>query len=383
MKLAYTLAVACFGVIAFQARAQPPAATPAPAANAPPCGTFQSVETLADGRVTFRVCAPRATTITFRDDNSTAVTFAKAANGLWSGTSSRPVPADTYRYFFTIDGVRTVDPQATAFSENRSGSMGVYEVRGPAGAFQTFNPDIPHGAVARLDYWSKALGAQRRLHVYTPPGYETGRGRYPVFYLLHGAGDNDSAWTTAGHAHLILDNLIAAGKAKPMIVVMPAGHTPGVAGATGPGAASAADDFGRDFFTDVLPLVEKRYRTINNANNRAVAGLSMGGGHTINQVGLPHPEMFHYVGVFSMGLQPQAVAAYDQRLGSKLAQGSKELKLLWYGMGKEDFLYATVAPTRALWDKHGLKYVYRESEGGHTWMNWRAYLNEFVPLLFK
>ena len=196
-------------------------------------------------------------------------------------------------------------------------------------------------------------------------------------------GDNDNAWTTIGRANYILDNLIASGKAKPMIVVMPAGHTPLAPGATLPAPGMSNEDYGRDFLGDVMPFVEKRYRTINNADNRAVAGLSMGGGQTMTQVGLPHPELFRYVGVFSMGLQDKQIDAYEQRMGAKLDEGAKSLKLLWYGMGKTDFLYATSAPTRALWDKHGLKYTYRESEGGHTWANWRAYLNEFAPLLFR
>jgi enterochelin esterase-like enzyme len=166
-------------------------------------------------------------------------------------------------------------------------------------------------------------------------------------------------------------------------VLWPAANTRWPWGATPPPPGMSGEEYGRDFLGDVMPLIERRYRTINNADNRAVAGLSMGGGQTMTQVGLPHPELFRYVGVFSMGLREPMIAGYEERFGGKLDQGAKSLKLLWYGMGKTDFLYATAAPTRALWDKHGLKYIYRESEGGHTWANWRAYLNEFAPLLFR
>jgi len=223
------------------------------------------------------------------------------------------------------------------------------------------------------------LNVRRRVHVYTPPGYEKGKGVYPVLYLVHGAGDSDDSWTSVGHAHYILDNLIASGKARPMIIVMPAGHTP-----DRPGADMLTNTgFRDDFLKDLVPYVDAHYRTTAKPDARAMAGLSMGGAHTI-QNGLTHPELFHYIGVFSMGLQSaEQASAYAARNDAALKQGAKAFKLVYYAMGKDDFLYATVAPTRATLDKYGISHVYKESDGGHTWINWRRYLADFAPRLFK
>jgi enterochelin esterase-like enzyme len=215
-----------------------------------------------------------------------------------------------------------------------------------------------------------------------PPGYLKGSTKYPVLYLVHGAGDSDDSWTGVGRAHYILDNLIAAGKARPMIIVMPFGHTP-----DRPGTDTLANtDFGDDLIKDLMPQVEASFRTINRADSRAMAGLSMGGSHTI-RYGLTHPELFHYVGVFSMGLGMGAnrddVARYEAANEAALKRGAREFKLVYYAMGKEDFLYATVAPTRAMLDRQGIRHVFNESGGGHTWINWRRYLNDFAPRLFK
>jgi enterochelin esterase family protein len=195
---------------------------------------------------------------------------------------------------------------------------------------------------------------------------------------VHGAGDSDASWTTAGHAHYILDNLIAARKAKPMIVIMPFGHTP-----ERPNSNMLANtDFADDFLKDLIPYVEANYRTINAPASRAMAGLSMGGAHTLN-TGLPHPELFGYVGVFSMGLMnAQQAADYGTANDAGLKEAAKRTRLVYYAMGKTDFLYSSVAPTRALFDKYGIKHVYHESEGGHEWVNWRRYLEDFAPRLF-
>jgi enterochelin esterase family protein len=256
-------------------------------------------------------------------------------------------------------------------------------VSGPAGDFQTWKAEVPHGTVSTIEYWSKSIGAKRRAHVYTPPGYMKGAGNYPVLYLVHGAGDSDDSWTSVGHANNILDNLFAAGKARPMIVVMPFGHTPDRPG----GDILNNNDFGNDLLTDLMPYVEANFRTANTPDSRAMAGLSMGGSHTIRN-GLTHPELFHYVGVFSMGLGlgnngAAQVADYEKANDAALKRGAKDLKLLYYAIGKDDFLYGTVAPTRGIFDKYGIKHVYNESEGGHTWINWRRYLTDFAPRLFK
>ena len=230
------------------------------------------------------------------------------AEGVWEGTFG-PVPAGAYRYVFAVDGVTVVDARNPMTSQTNTTVYSLAVVPGSE-VFDTKN--VPHGAVASVHYNSTALGGIRRMHVYTPPGYESNRDRYPVFYLLHGAGDVDDSWTSVGRAGFILDNLIAAGKAKPMIVVMPAGHVNGAGAALGgtvpaaaaqgmPGIGSGPDPFANDFQTDLLPYVEKNYRVLTDRQSRAIAGLSMGGNQTLN-IAIPHLEKFAYIGVFSSGI---------------------------------------------------------------------------------
>jgi enterochelin esterase family protein len=257
--------------------------------------------------------------------------------------------------------------------------------------------NVPHGAVASVTYYSSALKADRRMHVYTPPGYETGRRKYPVFYLLHGAGDSDHSWSSVGRAGFILDNLIADKKAKPMIVVMPAGHTRAPATA---GFLSATDAFSADFLTDIVPYVQKHYRASTERSDTAIAGLSMGGAQTLN-IAVPHLDQFAYIGVFSSGLigvfpnpgrgggPPTAPAEsssdWETRNAARLndANLKKGLKLLWLSTGKTDFLLDTTVRTVELLKKRGFAPVYQESAGGHTWLNWRDYLHEFAQQLFQ
>jgi enterochelin esterase-like enzyme len=238
------------------------------------------------------------------------------------------------------------------------------------------------------------------MHVYTPPGYESGKGKYPVFYLLHGAGDCDDSWTSVGRANFILDNLIASGKAKPMIVVMPAGHTSASGG--GRGAAPAGgppprDEFAEDFVKDVMPFVEKNYRVVADRAHRAIAGLSMGGSQTLN-IATPNLEKFAYVGVYSSGLfgggrgaapangapAPAFGATWEQTNRAALdnANAKKGLKVLWFATGVDDTLIGTTRSTVELLKKHGFAPVLKETSGGHTWLNWRSYLIEFAPQLF-
>jgi len=235
--------------------------------------------------------------------------------------------------------------------------------------------------VAVFEYWSASLGAKRRAHIYTPPGYMHDGKRYPVLYLVHGAGDSDDSWTSTGHAQYILDNLLAAGKARPMIIVMPFGHTPDRPGTN----ILANNDFGNDLLKDLIPAIDASFRTVAKPQSRAMAGLSMGGAHTIRN-GLTHPEVFRYVGIFSMGLglggNQAEVADYEKQNAAALARSAKELKLVYYAIGKEDFLYGVAAPTRAMLDRQGIHHIYNESGGGHTWINWRRYLNDFLPRLF-
>jgi len=363
--------------------------------QAPP---VQSFEVLPDGRVTFRLCAPQAHEVLatssdagevipmgFPGGTPQGLALTRDDTGLWSGTTAKPFKPGPYRYAFRVDGIRTADPYAQAFSRTRYGIEAVLEV--PGSRFQAWDASLPHGAVASVDYWSASLKSRRRAHVYTPPGYEKGGNqRYPVLYLVHGAGDNDESWTGIGHANQILDRMIAAGKVKPMIVVMPDGHTPDAARAID----FHAHDFGDDLTRDLIPLIDRTYRTTPTADARAMAGLSMGGSHTIRE-GLTRPGTFHWIGIFSMGVgigsqtgvDPKRIEEFATENAAALKQAGRDMHLVYFAMGKEDFLYASVKPTREVFDRFGIAHVYHESEGGHTWMNWRDYLADFAPRLFK
>jgi enterochelin esterase family protein len=327
-------------------------------------------------------------------------------NGVWSVTTA-PVPAGAYRYNFNVDGVTTIDPRSPATSVSNNNIWSLAIVPGSE-LFDT--KAVPHGAVAKVTYYSAPLKRHRQMHVYTPPGYESGAQRYPVFYLLHGAGDSDEAWSSVGRAGIILDNLIATKQAPPMIVVMPAGHTngpnPGVGAPAAPLAIAPGepDEFSQDFTMALRPYIEKTYRVRAGRESRAIAGLSMGGSQTMN-IAFANLNDYAYVGVFSSGIlggggargrgaAPAAVPAtppppfgeaWEKRNLAMLdnAAAKKGLKVLWFSTGTEDGLIDTTRSTVALLKKHGFTPTYIESAGGHTWLNWRDYLSQFTPLLFK
>jgi len=396
-------------IFVFSALAQPAAPsnqqTPAPAVVSP--------EVLADRQITFRLLAPQAENVRLIGSDIPGVgggkPMTKGDNGVWELTIG-PIASGSYRYNFNVNGVAVIDPRNPLVSESNNNVWSL--VHAPGSEFSD-TKNVPHGAVAAVTYYSTALGKFRRMHIYTPPGYESGQGKFPVFYLLHGAGDCDDSWTSVGRAGFILDNLIAAKKAKPMIIVMPAGHTRPFGRGPAPGSAqpggSAApppDEFIQDFMTGIMPYVEKNYRLLAGRENRAIAGLSMGGNQTLN-IALPNLEKFGYVGVFSSGLlnvfarqapgagaPPAANApaqitpageAWLKQHQVKLddANLKKGLKLLWVGIGKDDFLLNSSRSTVELLKKHGFTPISRETEGGHTWINWRNYLNEFAPQLFQ
>jgi enterochelin esterase family protein len=369
---------------------------------------FRSPEVMSDRRVTFRIFAPKADEVrlagTDIPHNSQGLTMAKADNGVWEVTIG-PLEPGSYRYNFNVSGVSVIDPRSPAISESNNNVWSLVHV--PGAAFMDTS-DVPHGAVAAVTYYSTALQKVRRMHVYTPPGYEVGGGKFPVFYLLHGAGDADDSWTSVGRAGFILDNLIAAKKATPMIVVMPAGHTSQTTGGRGAAPGAAADEFEQDFVKDIVPYVEKSYRVLADRPHRAIAGLSMGGSQTLN-IATSHLDQFTYIGVFSSGLismfgggrgrgpapgpgaaAPPAPAvapdpAWEQQHMAALdnAAAKKGLKLFWFATGSEDALMPTTKSTVELFKKHGFSPAFKESAGGHTWANWRDYLNEFAPQLFK
>ena len=343
-----------------------------------------------DRKVTFRLLAPKAEAVSVSGSdipgNNQGATMTKGTNGVWEATLG-PLSPGWYRYNFNVDGVATIDPRNPATSESNANTWSLVGV--PGSDFMDLR-DVPHGAVAEVTYLSKSLNRFRRMHVYTPPGYESGEGRFPVFYLLHGASDCDDSWTSVGRAGVILDNLIADRKAKPMVVAMPAGHT-------GPfrfgGARPSVDEFGQDFVGDIMPYVESHYRVHTDRQNRAMAGLSMGGGQTLT-IGIPNLGKFGYLGVFSSGIfgitgrgpgnAPAGPTFEEQHLSvlddAKLKDG---LKLFWFATGKDDFLVETTRASVAMFKKHGFNPVYKETEGAHTWIVWREYLREFAPQLFR
>ncbi len=357
----------------------------------------------------FRIYAPKASEVTVTGDwvaqgRGAGGPLQKDAQGVWSITVG-PLVADFYSYSFTVDGVRTLDPRNPQIKQGANSVDNMFEVPGPENAFQD-NRRIPHGDVSKVWYYSEPLGQMRRMHVYTPPGYGTASARYPVLYLLHGGGDEDSAWSTIGRAGFILDNLIAEGKAKPMIVVMPNGGVslPGVSAALAPedrdkpealAARMAAlskeqDAFVQDLVATIIPHVEKNFRVLASRENRAIAGLSMGGARTL-RVAPSRLDLFSYIGVFSMGLQKgptQGVADDFEERNARFLKDPQEtnklVKLFWIGVGDNDrtVLNGPKLLSETL-TRYGIKHVYHETEGGHTWINWRRYLNEFAPLLFR
>ena len=367
--------------------AQTPQRTPTPN------DTLKSPRVLDDKRAIIQIYAPKASEVLVSGDfvsGNKPMSLTKNEQGVWSVTTE-PLRSDYYTYTLTVDGVRTMDPKNPVIKQGISSLENVMLVPGVETAFED-NRAVPHGEVREVWYSSSTLGMMRRMHVYTPPGYEKpgyekGATKYPVFYLLHGAGDDDSGWNSVGRAGFILDNLMAAGKAKPMIVVMPNGSMPLPAQTGMPNTQmmnQMRNLFTDEFLKDIMPLVEKTYRTLPNAQNRALAGLSMGGFQTLD-VSLTRPDLFDYVGVFSSGFFGSSIDEAETKYAKALNDPSfnKGKKLFWVGIGKDDFVMDANKKTLALFDKHQIKYQYKETSGGHTWINWRQYLNEYAPLLFN
>lgn len=369
------------------------AVTGAQAQRGPRGPQFVSPEIQKDS-ITFRVLAPGAEEVQLGGSDlpggapGEARELTKGEEGVWEITVG-PIPAGAYRYNFNVDGVATIDPKNPLTSEANANTWSLVNLPGLEFAD---TKDVPHGAVAEVTYYSTSLKKFRRMHVYTPPGYENGDERYPVLYLLHGAFDCDDSWTTVGRAGFILDNLIAEGKAKPMVVAMPAGHT-GALQFGGPGNAleRAVDEFTLDFTTDLRPQMEKRYRLINDRAHRAIAGLSMGGAQTLN-IAIPHLQDFAYVGVYSsgvFGINGGPGAGNGETWAERQAKFLKDdklkegLELLWFATGKDDFLLETSRATVEMFKEHDFDVVYRETEGAHTWIVWREYLHEFAQELFQ
>jgi len=369
----------------FSAFAQQPPRQPTPN------DTLVSTETHSDNRVTFRIYAPKATEVALRGDwmeGQGTVKLEKDDKGVWSVTVG-PLTPDFYSYSFTVDGVRVIDPKNAMIKQGVTSLESMFLLPGAEAAFEDTQA-APHGEIRKVWYQSSTLGTQRRMHIYFPPGYEGGKERYPVFYLLHGGGDEDSGWSTIGRAGFILDNLITAKKARPMIVVMPNGSLPRPPAT--PGAppdpavtASLQERFTNELMKDVLPFVEKNYRTLAGRDNRALAGLSMGGGQTTRVI-TTHPDQFAYVAVWSAGVNPQISADFEQRNAAFLGSAdrlNKQIKLFSISVGDKDFALAGSKNLAELLKKNSIKHELNISGGGHTWINWRRYLNELAPRLFR
>lgn len=358
-----------------------------------------SPEVNADNTVTFRFMAPDAREVRISGDWMPAQGWTpgselmkKDEKGLWTYTSD-VLPSDLYSYSFSVDGIRNTDPNNVYMIRDVASVTNVFITGEGKGDLYKVN-SVPHGSVTRRWYNSPSLGIVRRITIYTPPDYEKSQENYPVLYLLHGMGGDEEAWINLGRTSQILDNLIAQGKAKPMIVVMPNGN---VAQEAAPGESSLGfykptmqlpntmDGKYEETFGDIIRFIESNYRVAAKKSSRAIAGLSMGGFHSLH-ISRFYPETFDYIGLFSAAIMA------DEKVTSKVYENFNETlrnqmingyKLYWIGIGKTDFLYKYNQEFRKTLDDMKMPYEYRESEGGHTWTNWRVYLSEFVPKLFK
>ena len=370
-----------------------------------------SPEIHSDNTVTFRLKAPKAVSVQVTGDFLPArpietprgiweapgiADLKEGKDGVWEFTTSEPLKPELYSYSFIVDGLKMMDPSNVYLIRDVATVTNVFIIGGDRADLYEVN-DVPHGTVRRMWYNSPTLKMDRRLTVYTPAGYETSGKRYPVFYLLHGAGGDEEAWINLGRTSQMLDNLIAQGKAEPMIVVMTNGNAwqqaaPGESSkgftvpSMSPAEAKNAPEGGFELaFPDVVKFVEKTFRVKKGRENRAIAGLSMGSFHSAN-ISRYYPDMFGYVGLLSGASSKNDKSTcpvytnYEERLK---VQFSKKPLLYYIACGKTDFVYKSVTDYRKLLDDNGYKYEYYESDGGHIWRNWRIYLTEFAPKLFK
>ena len=366
-----------------------------------------SPEINADNSVTFRLQAPEAKKVIITGDFLPAgkmktpqgevdipgyAELARGDNGVWEFTSAALSP-ELYSYSFVVDGMRINDPSNVYRMRDVSTISDIFIIDGD-NASRYMVKDVPHGNVAKVWYKGDKAGKDRRMTVYTPAGYEKGDRDYPVFYLLHGMGGDENAWQELGRAAQILDNMIAAGEVEPMIVVMTNGNMAQDA-APGEGAGASRqptfnlphtmDGYFETAFPDVVNYIDSNYRTRKDKHSRAIAGLSMGGFHSM-QISKEYPDMFDYVGLFSAAIMPRegVDSPIYKDIDAKLkTQFDKKPALYWIGIGDKDFLYQANKEYRQKLDTNGYSYTYYESPDGPIWRNWRVYLTKFLPLLFK
>jgi enterochelin esterase-like enzyme len=350
--------------------------------QAPPTDTLVSPEVQPDRRVTFRLRAPKASEVTLSMDYMSAASpqkMTRDSEGVWSVTIG-PLDPTVYIYSFTADGVTMADPVNPNVKLRARTSASMVEVPAESPALWEAR-DVPHGAVEINWQKSSAINGETRwIWVYTPPGYEKDiQQRYPVLYLFHGSNDTAGGWTLAGHANFILDNLLAEKKAVPMIIVMPFGHAVPF-GARG-GQVNNTDLYEKYVLKDVMPLVESKYRVRAGRENRAIAGLSMGGGQTL-AIGFRHLDLFGAIGAFSAAIPADFEKEFAQIIANPKDVNAK-LKVFWFACGRQDSLFDRSQKLSDLLDSHQIRHTFRPSEGAHVYKVWRLYLSEFAPLLFR
>jgi enterochelin esterase family protein len=345
-----------------------------------------------DQRVTFRLRAPEAKTVTLAGDFSADTPLQKDESGVWSVTVG-PIHPDIYFYNYVIDGVRVIDPANSnvKIGFTTSTITSVLEVRSAQPAFYDIK-NVPHGVLRTHLYDSKSNRVIRELNVYTPPGYDDHPDkRYPVLYLLHGANNDHHSWQRYGSANEILDNLAAEKAIEPFIVVMPLGYggasadgrsrgTAGIRGGGGP--PGGGNLYERDIVEDVIPFIDKSYRTLADREHRAIIGFSMGGGQS-SRIGLGHLDTFGYIGVMSAGMSGGAGTEPMASLAADSAAANQRIKLLWIACGKDDFAMTGARTFSETLTKAGVKHTFLETEGAHHWRVWRRYLRDVAPLLFR
>ncbi len=347
------------------------------------------------GAVTFNLQAPNAKEVLLSSQFLKApVPMVKGRNGLWTLTVT-PEKRDIYPYNFIVDGVSISDPLNKDLFPNENFKASLVEIPAgfafrrpgaPAPQAQQGVPygvrDVPHGKMQYCQYRSSVLNAWRPLVVYTPAGYETSGKNYPVFYLVSGTTDTEETWFKVGKLNTILDNLIADGKAEPMIVVMPYGNMGSTPQPASMAATKMYEVFAKEMTECIMPYVEQSFRTVNDRDHRAIAGFSRGGGQSLFTA-LSHPEKFAWLASYSAYLTPEMMDTCFPQYGENPALINDRFKLVWYGVGSEDFLYKQVVENREYLDKKGIKHEDMNTDGGHTWMNARAYLNETLQKFFK
>ncbi len=367
--------------------AEPAAAAAPSVSSAPQPGPRQKIvdgspELLADGRVAFRFRSGTAKSVVARGQFGAEVVLERGEKDGWSGTTAAPVPPGIYEYRLVVDGVSVPDPLNREWKPQRWPGSSILQV--PSTPPAPWDPQaVPRGSVHHHTYWSASLETWRRVVVATPPGVKAGvalADRLPVLYLSHGFSDTEETWTVHGRAHLILDALVAGGKAVPMILVMPDAHAlPPPPGWSDVYAAENTDAFARELITEVIPLVEEQYPVRQDPAGRAFAGLSMGGRHALT-LGLRHADVFSQIGAFSAAV-PDA-ATLEAAL-PRVADINAQLTRLWIACGRDDFLFKQNESLHAALEKAGLRHDYMVTDGDHSWPVWRRYLADFLPQLFR